>query len=144
MTDGDEDEGMDDKTERSGWSARRKGAVAGIVAIGLIAVGVTVTSSDDDGPDGETGSARQDEVQTGDRPEPYIYVVEAEGEEGVRTLIGNGDDTPHTITSDDGIFDTGPIPPGDAARLPSLPAGEYGYHCEIHPVLTGELMIAGG
>jgi plastocyanin len=54
----------------------------------------------------------------------------------------NDDSIQHTVTSDEeGLFDSGPIPPGrvwdNAFDFP----GEFGYHCAIHPWMTGRVMV---
>ena len=53
----------------------------------------------------------------------------------------NDDMTPHTVTADNNLFDTGPISPGDTFENVFDTPGELGYHCSIHPWMTGRVMV---
>lgn len=46
----------------------------------------------------------------------------------------------HTVTADDGSFDSGTLEPGDSFVVESLPAGTIRYHCTIHGGPDGEGM----
>ena len=56
----------------------------------------------------------------------------------------NEDATPHTVTAEGTgapFFDSGPISPGDTFdNIFDMP-GEFGYHCSIHPWMTGRVMV---
>jgi plastocyanin len=53
----------------------------------------------------------------------------------------NNDDKPHTITSDTGEFDSGPIGPGEQWMWTFIKAGTYDYHCTYHEEMTGTIEI---
>jgi plastocyanin len=53
----------------------------------------------------------------------------------------NDDSTQHTVTSDDGSFDSGPLSPGDTFDNTFDESGEFGYHCAIHPFMTGVVVV---
>ena len=53
----------------------------------------------------------------------------------------NDDMTPHTVTADNNLFDAGPISPGDTFENVFDTPGELGYHCSIHPWMTGRVMV---
>ena len=54
----------------------------------------------------------------------------------------NDDSIQHTITSDEeGLFFSGPISPGDTFDNTFDTPGEFGYHCSIHPWMTGRVMV---
>jgi plastocyanin len=53
----------------------------------------------------------------------------------------NADSIQHTVTSDEGLFDAGPISPGDTFENTFDSAGEFGYHCAIHPFMTGVVTV---
>jgi plastocyanin len=54
----------------------------------------------------------------------------------------NADSIQHTVTSDEqGLFDAGPISPGDTFENVFESAGEFGYHCAIHPFMTGVVIV---
>lgn len=64
---------------------------------------------------------------------------------GAEIEVENEGSSPHTVTADDAAaFDTDRIEPGAKATFtaPSEP-GEYAYHCEIHPSMTGTLTVEG-
>ena len=50
--------------------------------------------------------------------------------------------TPHTVTTDNNLLDSGPISPGDAFENVFDTPEELGYHCSIHPWMTGRLWLA--
>ncbi|MFD5436446.1 cupredoxin domain-containing protein [Kitasatospora sp. NPDC127067] len=62
---------------------------------------------------------------------------------GAVVTVTNTGTTTHTLTAQDGTFDTGPIAPGAAATLtaPSQP-GAYSYHCTFHHFMRGILTVA--
>ena len=55
--------------------------------------------------------------------------------------------TAHTIRHDactaggPCAFDSGAVPPNAKFEIPGLPPGRYPYHCEIHPVMRGEVHV---
>jgi plastocyanin len=56
---------------------------------------------------------------------------------GAKVAIANDDGTAHTLTADDGAFDTGPIDGGAEKTITVRAPGRYVYHCQIHPSMTG-------
>src|SRR5215208_5222690 len=54
----------------------------------------------------------------------------------------NEDSIQHTVTSnEEGLFDAGPISPGNTFENAFDTPGEFGYHCAIHPFMTGRVMV---
>ena len=56
--------------------------------------------------------------------------------------------TTHTVTSDNGVFDSGTLSPpvgsttpGGTYSLAFANAGTYGYHCTLHPNMTGTITV---
>jgi plastocyanin len=53
----------------------------------------------------------------------------------------NNDFTIHTITSDSGSFSSGLLNSGDKWTYTFTTAGTFGYHCELHPFMTGTVIV---
>ncbi|MEA3201403.1 MAG: hypothetical protein QOE90_2831 [Thermoplasmata archaeon] len=53
----------------------------------------------------------------------------------------NLDTTTHTVTADDGSFDSGPLAPGAWFNHTFPAAGVVAYHCKIHASMHGSLTI---
>jgi plastocyanin len=60
---------------------------------------------------------------------------------GEAVTVDNTDGVSHTVTADDGAFDTGTIAGGDTAEFTVDEAGEYAFHCEIHPNMEATLTV---
>jgi len=61
---------------------------------------------------------------------------------GQKITIADGDDEPHTVTADDGSFDSGSFDKAAPGTLlaPKTP-GLYPVHCTIHPSMHGTLTV---
>ena len=54
----------------------------------------------------------------------------------------NHDSTQHTATADNGTtFDTGAIDEEQTKTFTFTNAGIYGYHCSLHPFMTGVVIV---
>jgi plastocyanin len=91
-----------------------------------------------------------DPGQTGDRLrfDPAVLSVPA----GTTMLVANVGGKPHTLTADDGAFDTGVVEPGaeggrfagSNASVTLNRAGTFAFHCEVHPeAMKGEVTVTG-
>ena len=49
----------------------------------------------------------------------------------------------HTVTADDGAFDSGNLAGGKAFSFTFDQAGTYAYHCNIHQSMTGTVTVTG-
>ena len=56
------------------------------------------------------------------------------------TWVNEGN-VPHTVTSDDGQFDSGVLMPGDSYTVMFKGQGTITYHCMIHPSMTGSVTV---
>jgi plastocyanin len=50
---------------------------------------------------------------------------------------------PHTVTADDGSFDSGVLNPGDSYTVAFDGQGTVTYHCTIHPNMVGSVTVGG-
>ena len=41
------------------------------------------------------------------------------------------------------LFNSGAVPPNGSYQISGLAPGRYPYHCELHPIMRGELIISG-
>jgi len=60
---------------------------------------------------------------------------------GASVTWTNNDTTQHTVTADDGSFDSGPIQPGATFSQTFSAAGTFTYHCNIHPNMTATITV---
>ncbi|WP_411848860.1 cupredoxin domain-containing protein [Streptomyces mobaraensis] len=53
----------------------------------------------------------------------------------------NDDGTDHTVTADDGSFDSGPFGPGASFTHTFRQSGTFPYHCDIHPDMRATVTV---
>ena len=129
-------------------SRRTIGLVA--VALLVVLVGASLAIPDDDEP----GAASPADTTTTTLPfEPeagalyafrtsYVPNVAVEVTVGDTLRFENRDAVDHTFTSDESLFDSGPVPEGGEYGFAYAEAGTYGVHCEIHPTMRGQVVVA--
>jgi plastocyanin len=131
----------DVKPERNGVAGMRREAIttAGVALIvpvvAVVAVLVTLGLRSD-----SNGSAQANEVVIEDfaySPTPLRARV------GATITVTNADDAPHTLTADNGAFDTGDLERGDREQITIERTGRVRYHCEIHDYMTGTIDVDG-
>lgn len=120
-------------------SRRRWARLAAVAALLLL---TTAGCGDDDADDGGGASGEGDGAGT-------IVAVDFElssttAAAGDEVTFRNDDSVAHTVTADDGGFDTGSVPAGESATFvaPDEP-GEIAFHCTIHPSMAGTLTVEG-
>lgn len=128
-------------------SRRTIGLVAVVVLVVLVAA--TLAIPDDDGP----GAPRAADTTTTTLPfEPeagvlyafrtaYVPNVAVEVAVGDTLRFENRDAVDHTFTSDESLFDSGPVPEGGEYGFAFSEAGTYGVHCEIHPTMRAQVLV---
>ena len=93
---------------------------------------------DDDGDDAGGGAACDGDVcLAGIAFAPDAATVAA----GDTVTWASVDSPDHTVTADDGSFDSGTISNGDTFDHTFDAAGEFPFHCEIHPSMTGTITV---
>ena len=60
---------------------------------------------------------------------------------GSTVTWANNDTTIHTVTADDGSFNSGNIAIGASYSRVFSTAGTFSYHCTIHPEMTGKVVV---
>jgi plastocyanin len=53
----------------------------------------------------------------------------------------NGDERDHTVTADDGSFNSGNLGNGKTYRRKFEKPGKYKYHCEYHPRMKATVVV---
>ena len=60
---------------------------------------------------------------------------------GTTVTWTNNDATTHTVTANDGSFDSGSIAPGNSFTHTFTGMGTVQYHCRIHPMMKGAVIV---
>ena len=60
---------------------------------------------------------------------------------GTTVVWTNGGQVAHTVTAEDGSFDTGPIEAGQRRAMTFPTPGTYPFHCTPHPFMRGEIVV---
>jgi plastocyanin len=80
---------------------------------------------------------------------PYYRPFEAKIQLQIPIQWNNPTASPHTVRHDGCakkgpcLFDSGAVPPDGSYTIPGLAPGRYPYHCELHPIMRGELIVGG-
>lgn len=77
--------------------------------------------------------------------EDYAYKAPSTTiQSGTTVVWTNKDDDPHTVTSDDKLFDSKGLGQGDSYRFTFDKPGRYPYHCAAHPFMKGVVIVTQG
>lgn len=60
---------------------------------------------------------------------------------GTTVTFTNSDSANHTVTADDGSFDTGNISSGTSQTITFSKTGNFSYHCSVHPTMKGTITV---
>ena len=71
----------------------------------------------------------------------YFEPTDAAIQPGDTITWTNEGNHPHTVTADDGSFDSGPLQPGESYSHTFQSPGMVPYHCSIHPFMTGSVSV---
>lgn len=79
---------------------------------------------------------------------PYYGPVEALLQPHTPIQWSNRTASPHTVQHDGCLlqeercaFDSGVVPPNETYTIRGLQPGRYAYHCEMHPIMKGILIV---
>ena len=77
-------------------------------------------------------------VASGQGFDPFAFSVT----KGTKLIVKNTDSEPRTFTSDDdGVFDSGPIPPGGSFTYVADRLGKFNFHDETRPFAVGQMEV---
>lgn len=71
----------------------------------------------------------------------YFEPADTAVQPGDTIMWVNEGNHPHTVTSDDGQFDSGVLNPGDAYEVTFTGQGTITYHCSIHSSMMGSVSV---
>jgi plastocyanin len=63
---------------------------------------------------------------------------------GTTVTFINRDSVAHTVTADNGLFDSGQLAPGASYPVVLEGAGTVTYHCKLHPEMRGSIVVGEG
>src|SRR4051812_8488202 len=127
---------MMERTSRAGLPTWALALIVPVLAVIVAIVTLNVTSDGSGGSSGgSTGSAgTATAVVIKDFAfSPATLRVSA----GATVAVTNDDGAAHTLTADDGTFDSGRLDGGQRATITIDEPGTYAYHCDIHNYMTG-------
>lgn len=61
---------------------------------------------------------------------------------GTTVMWINNDKVDHEVVSDNGVYDSGVLSPGESFNYTFTQAGDYPYHCSIHPSMRGIIIVS--
>lgn len=138
-------------------------AVTGLLVLGAAACGsdsdgdesssgdTTATSAADSGTDyGDTTDTTSADAPSDAPAEATAPVISdfAFDPDPISITVGdtvtwtNEDGFAHTVTADDDSFDSGNLDSGATFEQTFDEAGEFAYHCNIHPQMTGTVSVS--
>lgn len=116
-----------------------------------VAAGIALARPATSAPDADaTGAGSVPAVVDADRRPGASLPIEIESSSFTSVVVPAGsvvevrnlDGIDHTVTADDGAFDTGVIRGGGAATfVASTEPGVYPFICALHPAMSGSLVV---
>ena len=128
----------------TGRRTAARGLVVGVtLAVGLLVGGCTPVGSgeaSDGGPTTCSMSEAPGDVTA--RIDEAAFVPSSITVEGDRSIeFRNSSSLEHTVALDDGACASGVIAPGKSVTYIIGPVGRHGFHCTIHPLMTGTIEV---
>lgn len=93
---------------------------------------------------GVTSAGAQSNQQTVSIRDFSFQPAQLSVEPGTTVTWTNEGNEPHTVTADNGLFDSGVLYPGDSYSVQFDGMGTVSYHCTLHPSMTGGITVGGG
>jgi plastocyanin len=126
------------------------------VAVGALALDAGGEADSDDAdsteqpdPAQETGGYGSDDASGGDGAAQDVTLTISDFDfspvtaaPGATVAVENRDDFPHTVTAEDGSFDTGNIDAtGSGSFVAPSDPGTYDIRCNVHPQMSGTVTV---
>ncbi len=109
--------------------------------LGAFAAGALLAASVPDAPAGEAAVAAASSAATVEihnfQFQPATLTVTA----GTIVTWTNDDTTPHTVTENNRAFRSAALDTKDTYSHTFTTPGEYVYHCTIHPMMVGKIVV---
>ena len=93
---------------------------------------------------GVTSAGAQSNQQTVSIRDFSFQPAQLSVEPGTTVTWTNEGNEPHTVTADNGLFDSGVLYPGDSYSVQFDGMGTLSYYCTLHPSMTGGITVGGG
>ncbi|WP_342458042.1 cupredoxin domain-containing protein [Methanobacterium sp.] len=111
------------------------------IGIAVIILGVVITSGCTQNPQQNTTSTKNTSYSTVTIQNytytPNTLTVKA----GTNVMWINEDSAVHDVTSDSGAFSSPDLNKSDKYTYNFTKTGEYAYHCDEHPSMTGKIIV---
>jgi plastocyanin len=126
------------------WASKKALAVLFATLLVVVVIGVAATgcgggtsSSTTAGSPSTTGASGAQVVMKGFAFSPASITIKA----GESVTWTNQDGSTHTVTADNGEFDSGNVAAGATFSFTFAKAGTYPYHCTIHSSMKGTVVV---
>lgn len=117
------------------WGWRRFAPVLTLAAAAVLALGLVVTAANGSVSAQDSGAS----VSIKDFAfQPGTVQITAGS---TVTWTNNESGVAHTVTADDGSFDSGTLQPGQSFSQTFNTPGTFAYHCAIHPNMTAMVVV---
>ena len=93
---------------------------------------------------GVTSAGAQSNQQTVSIRDFSFQPAQLSVEPGTTVTWTNEGNEPHTVTANNGLFDSGMLYPGDSYSVQFDGMGTLSYYCTLHPSMTGGITVGGG
>ena len=121
---------------------------AAIVVLVFASIAAAQSAQDQSGSD-QASPEQTGPVQAAPVQDPVTVNIQDDAFDPATTSIApgttvtwvNNDDEAHTVTADDGLFDSGRLESGDSYSVWFDGSGTVAYHCEPHPHMTGSVVV---
>jgi plastocyanin len=115
-----------------------------LIALSFLALLVVVPSAEAQQNQGRMGPQATPKTWSVAIEDFYFEPANAAIRPGDTIVWTNKGKSPHTVTSDDGQFDSGVLNPGESFAITFTGGnGTLTYHCKIHPSMTGRVSGTG-